>query len=350
MVKSVFIIGATGMIGSELTSQIVHIDEDTRIVGVASSTDYLFSRRGIDGDTALGFSQRKVQGKPYGSLENLLDVAANGSGHITFVDATGENRPMTDFQLAVIQHTPNNIVTPNKCPVALSAYPEFVDLTIDPSRYGYRCSVMAGSDAVPRIRDRRRIRSPTPMIMGCFSGTLGYTTTSMEEEIPFSIAMASAYKLGYTEHDPRVDGGGVDVGKKVVVLARTAGYDVGMEDVNITSYVPEEYLTKPQSVDDFMASLHSLDSYFREMFEKAKRNGVKLRYVGMMDATGEKPKLEVSLREVPLDDPLAQLKGRLNMVVLRSGPNDDSPYSICAAGAGPCTTAENIRTDLLYLR
>src|SRR6185503_17098338 len=94
----------------------------------------------------------------------------------------------------------------------------------------YRCSVMAGADAVPFLRDLHDIGDAPSLIQGCFSGTLGYITSMLETGMPFSKILGQALAEGYTEPDPRDDLNGLDVARKLTVLARTAGHPVNLQD------------------------------------------------------------------------------------------------------------------------
>ena len=255
---------------------------------------------------------------------------------------------MIQFHLRVIEETPHGIVTANKNPVALSDYDTFQRLTQDSRRYGYRCSVMAGAEAVTFVRDGRDLNDPLYVVEGCFSGTNGYITSGLEDDgRTLSSVVKEAYDKGYTEPHPRDDLNGLDVARKLVVIARSAGLPVALKDVVVTPLIPEEYLLE-DDVGRFLGNLAKLDEGFRERMVNARSNGSVLRYVTRIDARSENPILEVSLQEVPRDSPLGGLEGAMNKIVLTTEAYPKG-YVVEAPGAGLEVTALNIRRDLLDL-
>ncbi|MCH8329313.1 MAG: bifunctional aspartate kinase/homoserine dehydrogenase I, partial [Nanoarchaeota archaeon] len=142
---------------------------------------------------------------------------------------------------------------------------------------------------------------------------------------------------------------GLDVARKLIVLARTAGYDIGMKNFQVEPFIPQEYFSD-ESISDFLGRSTELDKYFEEKIAIARKNGESLRYVARMDVIKEVPKIEVSLKEVPKESELGILKGRTNKIVIISETYPkDSPYIITAPGAGLPVTARNVRRDLLHL-
>ena len=363
-IQDLFIIGANGNVGRALVKQILTRGDTmpgddrnfkTRIVGLASSRQFVFSRDGISDQFADEFSRsRNVSGaRGYDSLDALLD-AANGrrvrEGTLAFVDVTAVGEPMTRFHKNVELNTPYGLVTANKNPIALSPYGLFQKLTRDVRRYGYRCSVMAGAGAVPFLQDMRDLNDPLGLITGCLSGTLGFICSQLEYGKMFSEILADAKEKGYTEPDPRDDLNGLDVARKLIVLARSAGYNVGLSDVDVEPFIPGEYFVSGQSVEEFMASAKGLDSCFIEAMASARERCNTLRYVANLSVSGKTPTLKVSLQEVPVDSELGSLRGTTNKLVIVTGAYDmERPYIIQAPGAGLDVTARNIRRDLLSL-
>lgn len=355
MYQNIFILGATGKVGSTLLRQVFDMgDTDprlhanpTRIVGLASSSSVVFSKKGIGRKAAFEFVRNK-KGATYKDLNGLLTLAKN-SDDLVFVDVTALNEPMIAFHKNVIGKTPHSIVTANKNPIAYSDYKTFTFLTREPRRYGYRCSVMAGADAVPFLRDLRDVRDRPVHIEGCFSGTLGYISSMLEKDIPFSNVLARALRNGYTEPDPRDDLSGFDVARKLVVLARSAGVPVALKDVRVQPFIPRRYFRK-ESVDTFMRRAKELDRHFAQEIRKARKHGSVLRYVATMRMKGNTPDLSVGLQEVAANSQLGTLQGTLNKILVVSKIyGKENPYSVQGPGAGLEVTAQNIRRDLLYL-
>ena len=365
MIQDVFIIGATGNVGKTLVSQI--LDEGdlnrqpipTRIVGLASATNFIYSPLGLDAVVATGFAKRfyfgnGMESNPYKSHDELLSAVGLATRdtptQLVFVDVTPLKNEMTNFHLEVINYTPYNIVTANKNPISLSDYSTFEMLTHDVRRYGYKCSVMAGAHAVPIVQELRDLNDVPRLIEGCFSGTLGYITSELQKgEGSFSEILAAARSEHYTEPHPRDDLSGLDVARKLIVLARTAGYRVELKDINLEPFIPNEYLAE-DDISRFMSSTTRLDSHFSERMKSLKDQGKTLRYVASMDATEFPVKLGVRLSEVPLESSLGSLEGTLNKIIIVSKVHPrEKPYEISSQGAGPDVTAQNIRSDLLAL-
>ena len=161
------------------------------------------------------------------------------------------------------------------------------------------------------------------------------------------IFVRKARDEGYTEPHPRDDLNGLDVARKLVILARTAGYPVNLEDVKVNPLIPKEYLQE-DNVEKFLDQLTKLDEEFMREINIPRLNGLVPRYIARMYFESNKPVLEVELKNIPKQSPLGQLEGTLNKIVIKSEAYDIG-YSIEARGAGLDVTARNIRRDLLHL-
>lgn len=360
MIQDLYIVGATGKVGSTLIKQIFEKgDTDsarhpnpTRIVGLASSTHTLYSPEGISQEQAYTFTNRDYcDAQSYNRHDELLNRAKNGirteDSRLIFVDVTALNEPMTQFHLQVMRETPYSIVTANKNPLALSDYATFQKLTHQIRRYGYSCSVMAGAEVIHFLQVARDLNDNLQTIEGCLSGTNGYITSELENGGKLSEILRRAHKEGYTEPHPRDDLSGLDVARKLVILARTAGYHVGIENVQVEPFIPEKYLLE-EDVGRFLDSITELDAEFKERMNRAREKGQTLRYVAQMDVMGETPALKVSLQEVPKESHLGSLKGTLNKVLVTTEAYPNG-HPIEAEGAGLIVTARNIRGNLLEL-
>lgn len=361
MIQDVFIIGATGKVGKTVVRQIFERgDTDskrhanpTRIVGLASSNNFIYSKMGLLPKQAYAFIDKKSdENIKYNQLSELLEIAddklKNDKSTFVFVDVTALNEPMTDFHLKVIGQTDYGIVTANKNPIALPSFATFQKLTGDVKRYGYRCSVMAGAHAVPFLQELRDLNDPPLTVEGCFSGTLGYIASELEKGIKFSEILKKAHSNGYTEPHPRDDLSGLDVARKLIVLARTAGFKAEMKDIKLSPFIPRSFLEE-DDVNMFMSNVKKLDGDFADKMSLALKNGNTLRYIARMD-TRNGIKLNVLLEEVPKESHFGSLQGTLNkLVVVTKVHPFDKPYSLQSQGAGLDVTAQNLRGDLLYL-
>jgi homoserine dehydrogenase len=180
-------------------------------------------------------------------------------------------------------------------------------------------------------------------IQGCFSGTLGYICSQLDEGVSFSTAVQEAKRLGYTEPDPRDDLAGTDVARKALILARLAGYDLETSDVVPESLFPMEMGSL--SVEEFVAQLGSLDEGYRRRVAVANSQGNVLRYV----AEVEGGRCQVRLTEVPRNSLMGALRGPDNIVSFQTERYAANPLTIIGPGAGPPVTAAGVLGDILAL-
>ena len=177
---------------------------------------------------------------------------------------------------------------------------------------------------------------------GIFSGTLAWLFNKFDGSAPFSRLVTEARGLGYTEPDPRDDLSGTDVARKLVILAREAGRELALEEVDVESLVPESL--RQASVDDFMARLHEVDAGFADRLAKARAAGNVLRYVARLDAEGH---ASVGLVELPAAHAFANLRLTDNIVQFTTRRYCDNPLIVQGPGAGPEVTAAGVFADVL---
>ena len=190
---------------------------------------------------------------PYGQLTELIvPLRSRETNSTVIIDATAEPK-MLDLHRRIIRHTPMGIVTANKIPLATCDFETFQFLTDKVNRYGFSCTVMAGAEIVDILRDLKDINDLPSIIEGSFSGTLGYITSELEKGRKFSEIVAEAKRLKYTEKHPGVDLGGIDVMRKILILARTAGYDVKPENIMLEPMIPTSYLSLGTSPNSWKA-------------------------------------------------------------------------------------------------
>jgi homoserine dehydrogenase len=358
MIQNLYIIGANGNVGSNQVDQIFkrgdidpsRHENPSRIVGVASICSKIYNPEGLARNLCYDFSQREDNDRRYDLSEILEQVQRRPpEGQVVFVDVTDAKEPMRDFHLDVIRNTDYCIATSNKNPVTMVSYDEFVELTKDVRRYAFSCSVMAGAGAVNQVRSWRDTNNPVLSIEGCFSGTLGYLCSELEKGRKFSEILKQA-KGKYTEPDPRDDLNGLDVAKKILILARTAGHNKNIEDIALESFIPKEYLTDC-SIEEFMAMTPQMDDYFAEKFNTAKKQGNAIRNIASFNLIADDAVLASGPKPVPKDNEFGRLSGTANLIkmVNDGGYDAEHPWIQIGPGAGLKVTAENIRSDLRNL-
>lgn len=241
-----------------------------------------------------------------------------------------------------------HIITPNK-KAGSGPIERFQNIRKNEEEYlkhfFYEATVGAGLPVISTLRDLLQTGDEIVSVEGILSGTLSFLFSEWSQGKKFSDLVLSAKQKGYTEPDPREDLNGLDVARKVVILAREAGFQLNLSDVQIQSLVPKEHESLPNG-DSFLAKITDMDIIMQKRLDDAHAKGVVLRYTGFVDATG---KAQVGLREFPTDHPFARVKGTDNIIVFQTKRYFHQPLIIQGPGAGPEVTAGGIFADLLRL-
>lgn len=354
MPESIFIIGATGKVGRTLVSQIYdkgdtdpqHRKNPISVVGVASSTSFLYDPDGLREKLVRDFASRSTEGDAYKDPIDLVKLLRASEDSVTMIDVT-PSQEMLVLHKKVIEETHHKIVTANKNPLVQSDFSTFQTLTANPKRYRYRCSVMAGAEAVDIIRDMRDLGEIPTEITGSFSGTLAYITSELEAGRKLSAALSKAITEGYTEPDPTIDLSGTDVANKILILVRTAGVNASIDDVKVAPFIPEEYLSESDP-NRLLLRVKEIDEDMKLNMDNALKKNSTFKYIARFVMKEEGPEISVGLQSMSRDSPLGQLRGTANKIVIKSNIYKDRYYSVEAPGAGLLPTAMNIRRDLLY--
>ncbi|MBU4070111.1 MAG: hypothetical protein KJ646_03965 [Nanoarchaeota archaeon] len=362
--QDIFIFGASGNVGSELTKQIIKFDHHRKITGVASSNYVIYNAKGLK-ELELKKFLEKPSGDSYQTHKEILkNIRAEQINPTFFVDVTSsENIYQTHLQI-VEDHFFGGMVTANKNPLVIDLE-IFRKLTSNPNKYGFQCSVMAGAGALAEIKRSSELSDPVTSIEGCFSGTLAFIIYKMRKGTLFSEAFSEACKLGYTESDPRLDLSGLDVAKKLLILVRQNRHEVNLDDILLEPFLPKEAFAQ-KSLSTFLSQIPNYNSHFSDLIAKAQKNGNTLQYIARF-FSGDKRilnkeecsrgppisipiTLDVKLREISQNDLLGNLKYALNGCEIKTNIRYPDFFTITAPGAGLPVTAGNIRDDLNKLR
>jgi aspartokinase/homoserine dehydrogenase 1 len=238
-----------------------------------------------------------------------------------------------------------NIVTPNK--KANSAGYDYYERMRDARRsagthYLYEATVGAGLPVIQTLRDLRETGDEIRRIEGMLSGTLAYLFNTWDGKEPFSSVVKAAKALGYTEPDPRDDLSGMDVARKLIILAREMGLRLEMADVKVESLVPPAL--GGCGVQEFLDRLTEFDAPMLARLKAASARGQVLRYVGSIDAQGQ---ASVGVVELPTSHPFANIALTDNIVRFQTARYDKNPLIVQGPGAGPAVTAAGVFADLL---
>jgi len=212
------------------------------------------------------------------------------------------------------------------------------------ARFRYEATVCAGLPVVQTLRDLLDTGDELLAVEGMFSGTLAWLCHRHDGSRPFSALVREAHALGYTEPDPRDDLSGLDVARKLVILAREAGWSLSLEDVDVQNLVPPELAALP--AEEAMEQLHLLDAPMACQVARAQTQGSVLRHVASLDAKGN---ASVRLAMLPASHPFAHTRLTDNIVQFTTHRYRDNPMLVQGPGAGPEVTAAGVFADLLRI-
>ncbi|UJJ57009.1 homoserine dehydrogenase [Rhodanobacter denitrificans] len=239
-----------------------------------------------------------------------------------------------------------HVVTPNKLAGSgpLSRWQAIRAACAGGARFRYEATVCAGLPVVQTLRDLLDTGDDLLAVDGMFSGTLAWLCNRHDGRQPFSALVREAHALGYTEPDPRDDLSGLDVARKLVILAREAGQALSLEDVDLQSLVPPALAALP--LDDCMRRLDELDAPMAAKLAEARAEGGVLRHVAQLDRHG---RASVRLLVLPASHAFAHTRLTDNIVQFSTRRYCDNPLIVQGPGAGPEVTAAGVFTDLLRI-
>ena len=208
-------------------------------------------------------------------------------------------------------------------------------------KFLFETNVGAGLPIIRTINDLLNSGDKILKIEAVLSGTLNYIFNKISADIPFSETVRLAKEEGYSEPDPRVDLSGKDVIRKLVILAREAGYQIEQSDVEKHLFVPDSFFTG--TLEDFWKNLSSLDEDFEKQRKKLETENKRWRFVSKY----ENGKGVVELREVDIEHPFYNLEGSNNIILLTTERYKEYPMLIQGYGAGAAVTAAGVFADIM---
>lgn len=347
---SIGVIG-TGLIGGTLLRQLQsRIEElkrdrgiDLRVRGIMNSRRMILADRHLALDR---WSDELGESSTTADLESFINhVNADHLPHAVVIDATASAELTAHYESWLSRGI--NIITPNKKGNA-GPFPAYRSLRAaarkHQSYFLYETNVGAGLPIIQTLRGLVETGDEIIRIEGVLSGTLSYIFNSLDDRRTFSEVVREAHSLGLTEPDPREDLSGVDVARKLIILAREMGLAVEMDAVHVESMVAEDL--RAGTVDQYLSGLGKYDQTIAALLNSARDKGEVLRYVGTIDSDG---KLSAQMRSYRLDHPFANLTGSDNIVSFQTARYNSQPMIVRGPGAGPEVTAAGVFADLLRL-
>jgi aspartokinase/homoserine dehydrogenase 1 len=345
---SVGLIGS-GLIGrtllEQLKTQIERLKRDfkieVRVRGILNSKSMLLDPHEID------LSQWKPLFESHSKKSDLVEftahIRADHIPHSVLIDCTSSDE--------IAQRYPDwlkqgfHLITPNK--KSNTGSMELYRAIRESSkthhrRFLYETTVGAGLPIINTLQELLHTGDEIHQIEGVFSGTLSYLFNRYHPNEAFSSIVLDAKAKGFTEPDPRDDLSGMDVARKLIILARECGMNIGLNDISVESLVPESL--RHCSADEFMNRLNEADSIMLARITEATKKGEVLRYVGVIPKNGN-PRVE--LKSYPQTHAFTRITGSDNIVAYHTARYDEQPLIVQGPGAGPEVTAAGVFADLL---
>lgn len=316
---------------------------DVFIGGLADSRKMLFNEEGIDLDSWQ--SLLADEGKKMDHDAFLKTMKELNLRNTVFVDSTASAEVAKLYQ--DVLESSISVVTPNKIACS-SGYQTFKKLTDSALKYKskflYETNVGAGLPVISTLNDLIKSGDQVHKIQAVLSGTLNFIFNNYDGTKKFSEVVKDAKAAGFTEPDPRIDLGGVDVMRKILILARVSGYELELDEITNNGFVPEGCMDT-ESLADFYAQLDEHEEVFLKLYQNAEAEEKRLKYV----ATFENGSSQTGLEAFASDHPFYNLGGKDNIVLFYTNRYSEQPLVVKGAGAGAAVTASGIFADVMKI-
>lgn len=346
---NVFITGV-GNVGERLVEQIKqqkkylkeNLKISLRVAGLSNSRTMIFDETGL---SLKDWKQDLANGEK-ASLQGFFEKAkALNLRNSIFVDVTA-NADVASLYPQYLRES-IAIVACNKiaCSSDYKNYKELKRLSLKYNApYLFETNVGAGLPVIDTLNNLIASGDKVNSIQAVLSGSLNFVFNNFNDSTKFHDIVKQAGAEGYTEPDPRIDLSGVDVARKILILARESGVEMNLEDIENTSFLSEAGL-KSDTVDDFYKTLIEDEAHYQSLYASAKANNCQLKYVAKFN-NGQ---ASVSLQEIPEGHPFYNLEGSDNIVMFYTERYPKQPMIIKGAGAGADVTASGLFADIIRL-
>ena len=312
------------------------------VVGIANSRRALFLREGLNLENCIEELKKNGEASsPEHLVEEILKMNIFNS---VFVDCTA-NPAVSDLYETLLNNNVS-VVAANKV-AASSSYSNYIKLKETARHRGvkflFETNVGAGLPIINTMNDLRNSGDHILKLEAVLSGTLNYIFNTLSADIPFSKAILMAKEEGYSEPDPRIDLSGKDVLRKLVILAREAGYKVEQQDVQRKLFIPEKFFEG--SLDEFWCKIKEVDTEFESKRQQLEAENKRFRFVAKM----ENGACEIGLQEVDSHHPFYELEGSNNIIMISTERYHEYPMIIKGYGAGADVTAAGVFADIISI-
>ncbi|ASU33439.1 bifunctional aspartate kinase/homoserine dehydrogenase I [Mucilaginibacter xinganensis] len=339
----------TGNIGQTLFKQLnahssylqEHNGIQVKIAGIANTRKMMFNSDGI----SLDSWQDELQASHHTAdlQEFVARMKSMNLPNCVFIDNTASPKPVAFYEEVFKSNI--SVITCNKIGNSAS-YQQYKTFHDAAQQHGvdffYETNVGAGLPIIRTLKDLMNSGDRVAKIEAILSGTISFIFNNFKGDASFHDVVKEAQEKGYTEPDPRDDLSGKDFMRKILILARDAGYAMEEADVKIESMLPQSCLDA-QTVDDFYAALKAEDAFFSNLKAKAEAGGKVLRYIGKLD----NGKAEITLQMVDESHPFFTLSGSDNIISFTTDRYKERPLVVKGPGAGAEVTAAGVFADLI---
>ncbi|WP_259158936.1 bifunctional aspartate kinase/homoserine dehydrogenase I [Candidatus Karelsulcia muelleri] len=345
---NLFIIGL-GKVGSNLLGQInqqkKYLNQEfkvqLRVIGLANSKKMIFKKKGININKYKCYLKTSSYDM---SLKRFIEIMYEMNlRNSIFVDNTADSNLAMRYENFLKKGI--GVITCNKiaCSSNYYYYKKLKEFSINfNSPFLFETNVGASLPVISTLNDLINSGDKIYKIEAVLSGSLNFIFNQFIDNKNFFEVVIEAQKFGYTEPDPRLDLSGIDVMRKILILARECGSNIELENIYQTNFLPEECL-KSTSIDNFYSILEKYNNYFYKIREKTVKKGKKLRFI----AKYEKGNAYVGLKSIGIDHPFFNLEGKDNMVLYNTHRYSEQPLIIKGAGAGAEVTASGVLSDII---
>jgi bifunctional aspartokinase / homoserine dehydrogenase 1 len=341
-------IAGVGNVGSQLVEQIAkqtnYLKENAflnlRIIGITNSRTMIFNEEGL----SLKSWQKDLSKGQKADLDTFYKkVKSLNLRNSIFIDNTATAK-VSNYYANYLKES-IAVVTCNKiaCSSSLKNYKTLKNLAREYNApFLFETNVGAGLPVINTLNNLVDSGDKITKIQAVLSGSLNFIFNNFTADKKFVDVVKQAGEEGYTEPDPRIDLSGIDVMRKILILARESGYALELETIENKSFLPESSL-KAESIEDFYTSLDKENEHFKRLSAQAEEKNRQLKYVAEFNAG----KAQVSLQEVDARHPFYNLEGKDNCVLFYSERYPEQPLMVKGAGAGAAVTASGIFADII---